>query len=332
MVLNDVASPIEPCVFIRGNPGNRGPQVPRQFLEVLAGEKRQPFRQGSGRLELAEAIASRDNPLTARVMVNRIWLHHFGHGLVRTPSDFGLRGDPPTHPELLDYLAATFMDNGWSVKAIHRLIMLSRVYQQSSQDEPAYQAVDPDNQLLWKMNRRRLEFEAVRDSLLTAAGRLDFTEGGRPVDLTKPPYPARRAVYGFIDRQNLPGFFRTFDIANPDTTSPQRHVTTVPSQALFLMNSPFVAEQARHLMHRPDILILAKAEERIDRLYWLLYGRAPDTEETALGVRFVEAAQTPRSEVRTHLRLPGGANAAPLAPWEKYAQVLLLANEFVFVD
>jgi hypothetical protein len=322
MVLNDAPSAVQPHVFLRGNPGNRGPEVPRQFLEVLAGEKRQPFHQGSGRLELAEAIASRDNPLTARVMVNRIWLHHFGAGLVRTPSDFGLRGDPPTHRELLDYLTSTFMENGWSIKSIQRLIMLSRVYQQSSQGDPRYQVMDPDNQLLWKMNRQRLEFEALRDSLLAVAGRLDRTAGGRPVELTKPPFQPRRSVYGFIDRQNLPGLFRTFDFANPDATSPQRHVTTVPKQALFLMNSPFVVEQAQHLVQRPDIATLAKPEQRIDRLYRVVYGRAPSTEEISLGVRFVE----------TESEGTWGANATPLAPWQKYAQVLLLANEFVFVD
>ncbi len=136
MVLQDAPTPVTPHVFLRGNPHNPGPEVPRQFLEVLAGEKRQPFRDGSGRLELARAIAAKDNPLTARVMVNRIWLHHFGAGLVRTPSDFGLRGDPPTHPELLDWLAATFVEDGWSIKKLHRLILLSSTYQQATSDDP----------------------------------------------------------------------------------------------------------------------------------------------------------------------------------------------------
>src|SRR5205085_12696499 len=134
MMLRDSDSPVNPHVFLRGNPGNPGPEVPRQFLLCLAGDKRQPFKQGSGRLELAQAIASKDNPLTARVLVNRVWLHHFGVGLVQTPSDFGLRGEPPTHPELLDYLAATLMDQGWSIKKLHRLILLSAVYQQQSDE------------------------------------------------------------------------------------------------------------------------------------------------------------------------------------------------------
>src|SRR5207247_3542019 len=141
-----------------GSPNNLEEHVPLQFLGILAGENRQPFQHGSGRLELAQAIVDRQNPLTARVIVNRIWLHHFGAGLVRTPSDFGLRSEPPTHPQLLDYLAWRFMEEGWSIKKLHRLILLSRVYQQSSDDRPQYSQKDPDNRWLWKMNRQRLDF------------------------------------------------------------------------------------------------------------------------------------------------------------------------------
>ncbi|HZT82145.1 MAG TPA: DUF1549 domain-containing protein, partial [Gemmataceae bacterium] len=204
MVLEDLPTPYEPHVFRRGNPNNLGEAVPRQFLEVLSGDSRKPFTEGSGRLELARAIASKDNPLTARVMVNRVWLYHFGKGLVRTPGDFGLRGDPPTHPELLDYLAAYFMDHGWSVKQLHRLILLSATYQQSSAATAQAEAADVDNRWLSHQNRQRLDFEALRDSLLWASGRLDPEAGGPPVDITKAPFPARRSVYGFIDRQNLP--------------------------------------------------------------------------------------------------------------------------------
>ncbi|HXG08980.1 MAG TPA: PSD1 and planctomycete cytochrome C domain-containing protein [Gemmataceae bacterium] len=352
MVLQDAPMPQTPRVFVRGNPNNPGEAVPRQFLEVLAGPQRQPFRQGSGRLELARAIASRDNPLTARVLVNRVWLHHFGAGLVRTPSDFGLRGEPPTHPELLDYLAWTFMEDGWSIKKLHRLILLSAVYQQASEiadcrlriadsktdtSFPRLQSaihnssnpqsaicnpqlIDPENRLLWKMNRQRLDFEALRDSLLAVAGRLDARQGGRPVDLTTAPFSTRRTVYGFVERQNLPGLFRTFDFASPDTSSPQRYTTTVPQQALFLMNSPFVIEQARHLVGRPDVAALQQPEARIERLYCLLYGRPPDAEEVALGLRFLESARPLQTE------------AVKLTAWEQYAQVLLLSNEFVFMD
>jgi mono/diheme cytochrome c family protein len=314
MVLADLPSPVTPHVLLRGNPANPGEAVPRQFLQVLAGDKREPFHDGSGRLELARAIASADNPLTARVFVNRVWMYHFGEGLVRTPSNFGLRGDPPTHPELLDYLAATFVEEGWSIKKLHRQILLSNAYQQAGDDRPDGLRIDPENRLLWKLNRRRLDFEALRDSLLAAAGRLDPKIGGPPVDLTTTPFSPRRSVYGFIDRQNLPGLFRTFDFASPDTTSPQRHETTVPQQALFLMNSPFVIEQARHLVARADVQAQKEGAERIGYLYRLLYGRPAEPDEVALGLRFVAEAENPQTA------------------WAKYAQVLLLSNEFTFVD
>ncbi|MEP0843562.1 MAG: DUF1553 domain-containing protein [Phycisphaerae bacterium] len=292
-VLVDAPKPQEPQVFIRGNPANRGETVPRQFLKVLAGEGRRPFKKGSGRLELAQAIASRDNPLTARVMVNRIWLHHFGAGIVRTPSDFGLRGDRPTHPELLDYLAWRFMNDGWSIKNVHRLIMLSNTYRQCSRAQRSEQDADPDNRLLARANRRRLDFEAMRDSLLAVSNQLDLAVGGPAVDITTAPYVGRRTVYGFIERQNLPGVFRTFDFASPDTTSPQRHVTTVPQQALFMMNSPFVIEQARKLLSRPELARLTDAPARIRAVYRVVLGRSPTDDELKLGLDFVSAPLPP---------------------------------------
>jgi cytochrome c553 len=323
MVLIDKPTPETPHIFLRGNPNNRGPSVPRQFLEVVAGEKRQPFRQGSGRLELAHAIADRNNPLTARVLVNRVWLHHFGAGLVRTPSDFGLRGEPPTHAELLDWLAAAFVDNGWSIKKLHRLILISNTYQQTNSDDARLLQMDPDNRLLARMNRHRLDFEAMRDSLLAVAGRLDAAMGGRAVELTTAPFSGRRSVYGFIDRQNLPGLFRTFDFASPDTSTPQRYATTVPQQALFLMNSPFVIEQARHFVQRSEVARQTKDEAKINAMYKLAYGRAAEADEIALGLRFLLEAS----------KSDGTKKAAlPLSAWEQYAQVLLLSNEFAFVD
>jgi hypothetical protein len=312
MVLQDAPTPVQPYIFLRGNPNNRGETVPRQFLGVLAGEKRRPFTDGSGRLELARAIACRDNPLTARVLVNRVWLHHFGQGLVRTPSDFGLRSDPPSHPELLDYLATYFMDSGWSVKKLHRLILFSAVYQQRSDDRLEGRRVDPENQLLWKMSRRRLDFEATRDALLAVAGALDRRLGGPPVQGITAPGATRRTVYGFLDRLNVPGLYRTFDFPSPDATSPQRDTTTVPQQALFLMNNPFVLECARKLMQRPDVAGEKDAGRRVERMYRLLYGRPPAADEAALA--------------RDYL-----GDGAPIA-WERYAQALLLSNEFLFVD
>jgi hypothetical protein len=271
---------------------------------------------------LARAIADRDNPLTARVLVNRVWLHHFGAGLVRTPSDFGLRGDPPTHPELLDWLAATFMDNGWSIKQLHRLILLSSIYQQASNDDPRLLQIDPDNRLLARMSRRRHDFDSMRDSLLFVVGQLDTTVGGRAVELTTAPFSRRRSVYGFIDRQNLPGLFRTFDFASPDTSTPQRFTTTVPQQALFLMNSPFVIEQARHFLERPDVAEQTQDEAKIKRMYQLAYGRDAESDEIALGMRFLANARKNAST----------KGESRLSAWEQYAQVVLLSNEFAFAD
>jgi len=318
MALADAPQPVEPHVLVRGNPGNVGPAVPRQFLDVLAGTSRKPFTHGSGRLDLAQAIADPKNPLTARVLVNRVWMQHFGKGLVGTPSDFGLRCEPPTHPELLDYLADRFVKDGWSIKELHRLILLSETYRQRSDDRPECAKADPENRLLWKFNRQRLDFEALRDSMLAVAGRLDATIGGPAVNLLAEPFVPRRTIYGFIDRQNLPGLYRTFDFASPDTHAPRRYTTTVPQQALFLMNSPFAVQQAKALAARPDVAGEPDTEGRIEAIYRILYGRSPTPTEVDLGVRFVEEShQTPDTK---------------LTPWDEYAQVLLLANEFVFVD
>jgi hypothetical protein len=291
---------VEPVIFKRGNAANRGAQVPRQFLSILTNDKPTPFTNGSGRLELARAIASKDNPLTARVMVNRVWMHHFGQGIVRTPSDFGIRGEPPTHPELLDYLAVKFVEDGWSIKKLHKRIMTSAVYQQASEQADAAYAVDPENRLLWRQNRKRLDFEQTRDSLLFAAGQLDLKVGGRPVDIGS-SQATRRTVYGFIDRQNLPGMFRTFDFASPDATVAQRFNTSVPQQALFMMNSPFVLQQAKQIVKRPE-LAAAPAAQRVELLYKTVLGRAPEKEEAELALKFVameESQKKPEVAVAT---------------------------------
>lgn len=290
MVLLDNPNPVTPRIFRRGNPNNPGDTVPRQFLAVLSGPERKPFTpKGSGRLELAEAITSKENPLTSRVMVNRVWGWHFGQGLVNTPSDFGLRSEPPSNPELLDFLASNFMENGWSLKKLHRMLMLSSTYQQVSTADPKNAQVDPENRLFSHMNRRRLDFEAMRDSLLWASGKLDATVGGPAIDIQTQPFIARRTVYGFIDRQNLPNLFRTFDFASPDTHSPGRFVTTVPQQALFMMNSPFSQEQARTLMARPEIAGAKTAAEKVQQLYRTVYARDAAPDEIALAARFLKA-------------------------------------------
>ncbi|HEX8202050.1 MAG TPA: DUF1553 domain-containing protein, partial [Isosphaeraceae bacterium] len=315
MVLNDAPQPVEPRIFLRGNPGRPGPAVPRQFLKVLSGPDRTPFRNGSGRLELARAIVAPDNPLTARVLVNRVWMHHFGAGLVRTPSDFGLRSEPPTHPELLDYLARRFVADGWSIKALHRLILNSQAYQRRSDAPPEVLAADPANLLLARQTRRRLDFEAMRDAVLAVSGQLDPTMGGRPVGLAD---SSRRTVYAFIDRQNLDGVFRTFDFASPDTSSPRRYSTIVPQQALFLMNSPFAADGARHLVRRLEREAVAGPEARIRLLYLWTLNRPPEPHELSLALGFLDSQAQPES--------PG------TPPLELFAQVLLMANEFAYVD
>ena len=266
--------------------------------------------------ELAQAIVDPANPLTARVLVNRVWLWHFGAGLVTTPSDFGLRSDPPSHPELLDDLALFFIKNGWSIKALHRRIMLLSTYQEQSNLRPDCLNRDPQNRLLWRFNRQRLDFEALRDSILAVAGTLEETEGGPSVVLSEPPFPPRRTVYGFIDRQNLDGVYRTFDFAVPDATSPKRFVTTVPQQALFLMNSPFVQSQARALAARIDA-----REPRSRRIAsaWLTAACWPD---------LLSLASLPWEQ-----RFWTGTIPPPLlSPLAQLVQVLMLTNEFTFVD
>jgi hypothetical protein len=198
---------------------------------------------------------------------------------------------------LLDYLASTFIEEGWSLKKLHRRILLSNVYQQASDDRPEALRVDPENRLVWKMNRQRLEFEPMRDSLLAVAGRLDGAIGGRPVDLFASPFTTRRGVYGFIDRQDLPGTLRVFDFASPDVSTPMRPQTVVPQQALFGMNSPFVVEQARALAGRPDVASAASTEARVQSLYRLVYARNADADEVAAGVRFLDAPSAPEPVV-----------------------------------
>jgi hypothetical protein len=304
MAVEDLPQPVPTHVFVRGNPNNPGPLAPPHFLSCVGGSDDKVFRNGSGRLELARAIIDPENPLTARVIVNRVWMHHFGAGLVRTPSDFGFRGDAPTHPELLDFLAVKFVESGWSLKKLHRAIMTSAAYRQASADSEAGRKIDPENQLLWRMNRRRLDIESLRDSMLAAAGRLDLKAGGVPFPLTAEPSVPRRSVYGFIERGRVPALLSAFDFASPDQHAPMRFVTTVPQQALFFLNSPFVAGQARHLIARPEMSGAASPSERIRHLYRFVLGRDPKKWELEAGLKFVsQAADSP-------------IHAAPASPWQ----------------
>jgi hypothetical protein len=359
MVMEDAAKGHDSPIFIRGEAGNRGAMAPRRFLQILSGPYRPVYTNGSGRLQLAFAIANKNNPLTARVMINRIWEHHFGAGFVPTPDDFGMMSEPPSHPELLDYLAMNFMTNGWDIKKIHRLIMLSSVYQESSLNDPRYAQTDPGNRLLWRANLRRLEFEPLRDSLLAIGGTLDTNVYGRPVDLRQHPNSTRRTIYDYVDRANVADVLINFDFATPDMVTGSRHVTTVPQQALFLMNSPLVIDLARRLVAMRDFIDQPDETARLNFLYERIYQRPPTPDETELGLEFVN--QTPihgdvaalvNGDVNPHPQnpgnrpgnppgnrpgnpggnRPGGKGRAPLTSWEEYAQALLQANETSFVN
>jgi len=338
MVLADLPEPWEPHIFKRGNPSRPGEPVPRAFPQVLSHGEAHPFGNGSGRLELARAIASPTDPLTARVLVNRVWMHHFGEPLVPSTTDFGARSEPPANPELLDWLACEFIRSGWIIKHLHRVIMLSSAYQQASRtiemdkqtkhetrntkhDPPASATpADPENKLLWHFPRRRLDFEAMRDSLLFVAGRLDTTIGGRPVDLAGNPLNRRRTLYGLVDRQDLPALFRAFDFPVPDQCVERRPRTSVPQQALFALNSHFVMEQARAVAARPEIALAANLSARVDGLFRLVVGRHTTRQECAEALHFIEAASADTFP-------DNGLNS-----WEQLAQVLLISNEAVFVD
>lgn len=288
MAMFDNANFTEPVVFIRGNPGRPGPKVERRFLTALSQDKPRPLTEGSGRLQLAQAIASADNPLTARVFVNRLWNTLCGEPLVDTPADFGVRTAPPLNPALLDYLAATFIQEGWSVKKLIRRILLTQAWQQSSVSRPDMAAKDPENKFFWRQNRQRLDFEGLRDSLLTVSGGADLTMFGKPVELLTEPFSGRRTLYGFIDRQNLPGLFRTFDFASPDNTSARRFETTVPQQALYMMNNPFVTTQSRRLIDELHAQPDKNPAHWIAHLYRRILQREPSSSEAAASLRAVE--------------------------------------------
>ena len=310
MVVADSEVLCDPVIFQRGDPSARGLPVPRRFLSALSKADRANFIEGGGRLDLANAIASRDNPLTARVWVNRVWMHHFGEPLVENPSDFGLRTKRPVQHELLDFLADFFIRNGWRTKPLHELIVTSQAYQRASRIPETPQMAkqleaDATNSLLWRANRRRLDFEQMRDTLLAASGELDETMFGRPPLITD-ENNRRRTVYAFVERQNIPAMVQNFDFANADTSTPRRVMTTVPQQALFAMNSTFVLGRAKALASRPS---KTEAANAISHLYLAVYGREPTADELAWCNEFRQAGSL-----------------------EQLAQVLLMSNELMFVD
>lgn len=305
----------------RGNPADLGDEAPRRFLAVVSPPDAKPFEQGSGRLELARAIADRNNPLTARVFVNRVWQQHFGRGIVGTPSNFGLLGERPTHPELLDHLASRFIAGGWSIKALHREIVLSATYRQASAMNADSYERDPDNRLLWRMNRRRLDVESWRDAVLAACGNLDPSLGGPSFKL-EDAANCRRTLYAAVSRHELNPMLRLFDFPDPNLTSERRTITTVPMQQLFVLNSDFMVRQAKLLAGRALAEPAADDGVRIERVYRWAFGRAPSDRERELARAFLagDAASA------------AGQGAIKLTPWEQYAQALLSTNEFMFVD
>jgi hypothetical protein len=293
--LEDSGNIREPYVFLRGKPGNRGPRVTRKFLTVLAGSDAKPFTKGSGRLELAAAIADRDNPLTARVLVNRVWARLFGDPLVGTPSDFGVRCETPLQQDLLDDLSARFMENDWSIKRLIREVVRSDAYRRSTKIHSSAKW-DTENQYLSRQNIRRRDFEGTWDAILAQSNDLDFTVGGPSEQLHVSSFGHRRGIYAYIDRQNLPGMFRTFDLASPDAHAPRRYETTSPQQALFLINSPFVLSQSRRISQwtaRQDGASQDVASQdvaaRIQSLYRMVLSRQPAEDEMNACLEFIKS-------------------------------------------
>ncbi|HUG69600.1 MAG TPA: PSD1 and planctomycete cytochrome C domain-containing protein [Pirellulaceae bacterium] len=301
-------------VFIRGDVKKQGDIAKRQFPRILCPTEPAAFAGGSGRLELADAIVSRGNPLTARVIVNRIWGQLFGRSLVGTPSNFGSLGERPTHPDVLDHLAVGLMESGWSLKRLQREIVLSATYRQSSDIDESKQAIDPANTLLWRMNRRRLSIEAWRDTLLSVSDRLTLRIGGPSIDPQEPD-GRRRTAYSRVSRLELDAMLALFDFPDPNAHSPKRNETTTPLQKLFVLNSPFMVRQAESFARRVTAAESANAD-RIRLAYRVAFGREPNSDELELGLTFLD----------------GCDKAEEQAGWVQYAQIVLASNEMLMVD
>jgi hypothetical protein len=331
-------TPHEAPVHLRGDPEKHGDVVPRRFLQILGGQPLPADCKQSGRLQLSDWIADPKNPLTARVMVNRIWEYHFGKGLVATPSDFGKRGKPPTHPELLDYLGTRFIESGWSIKAMHRLIMLSATYQLSS-DGPAENAqIDVANDLHWKFDRQRLDAESIRDAILMASGDLDPAEaGGHPFphpatwDWTQhKPFEAlydtnQRSVYLMVQRSQRHPYLSTFDGADPNVSMALRTTSITPLQSLYMMNSEFIHQHSKHFADR----VIAAAPDDSRRLklaFELAFARPPTPEETR---RALEYFRQGRQKVEA-----AGVTTGQLTRevWASFLRAVLASNEFIYID
>lgn len=331
-------TPQDAPIHRRGEPERLGPVVPRRFLEILGGAKVPTEIGESGRRQLAEWIVAPSNPLTARVMVNRIWQHHFGSGLVRTPSDFGIRGEAPTHPELLDYLAVDFMDNGWSIKRLHKQLVLSSAYQMASADRPEARRIDPENKLWWRMSPRRLDAESIRDALLVISGQLDASRGEAhsfpPVETWafnvhhpfKEIYPSnRRSIYLMTQRIQKHPFLGLFDGADPGVTTDVRMLTTTPSQALFAMNDPFMHEQSLHFAKRLQSIDGDDAG-RLATAFELAYCRLSSDREVQEALAFIGRYE----ESLARLNVPESDRR--VGAWAAYLRTVLESNEFFYID
>ena len=318
MVLIDHAQPSDSHVFVRGNPGRQGERVERRLPGLLGGTA--ASRTSSGRLDLARGIVDPSNPLTARLIVNWMWAHHFGRGIVDPPGDLGLRGEPPSHPHLLDDLARRFIDDGkWSLRWLHREIVTSHAWRQSAMATPEQAAADPDNRLLAHANRRRLGWESWRDAMMLAAGVLDTSQrGGRGIDPLSQQSMHRRTLYTRLDRQDVPGILRIFDVANPDAATHERSRTSVPQQSLAALNASLVVDAARQVAARA----LREAgpeggeDARITTMWRACLSRSPDPDEVEVARAFLGTA----------------APSVDFGPWEQLAQALLASAEFQFTD
>ena len=322
-------------IFIRGDHHNPGEAVSRGFLTILGGRNEPPITQGSGRLALAAWLTRDDHPLTARVMVNRIWQWHFGEGLVRSPNNFGKLGARPTHPALLDYLAKRFIDSGWSIKRMHRLMMLSSAYQMSSEAAVDSLRKDLENRLLTRFQRRRLDVEAIRDGLLAMDGSLDLEMGGTlqfgfgtdrensndRLSLN-PEKVDRRLVYLPLRRANLPTLLNLFDFGDATTTTGKRSGTNVAPQALFMMNSDFVATRARNLARTLlDDDSSPGSARRLERAYLITLNRRPESYEIESGLAYLDRLGSEPSD-----------SMEDLDAWQSLCRVLMASNEFIYLE
>jgi Protein of unknown function (DUF1553) len=313
MSLEEESTERDSFVFVRGNHMSLGERVNPGFLSVISkGSPEFTYQPGKRRLALAQAIISKENPLTRRVVVNWIWQQHFGQGLVRSTDDFGTRGTPPSNPRLLDYLAHAFEEDGWSIKRLHRRIMLSQTYQRAAIEDELSRKIDPENSQLWRMPRRRLDLEAMRDSMLSISGELDSSLGGRPFDLAVNPAIPRRTVYGFVNRDIVSNLFSTFDSANPNACTLKRPDTVVPQQTLFALNSEFIQDRAAKLATLVNAANLESDSARVEWLYRRIYGRLPSTDEVETASHYVQRGKEDR--------------------WQSLAHAMLASNEFLFVD